>query len=114
MGSKGDQQSDLVRDSKLDCRVAGNCTIHTRYISDLAAGQRRIKIEERWEKSSILGQGAFGSVWLERSQSGPRSGRARAVKEIAIGRGGIGSEPAIGYGRELAAVAKFSQEKVGR
>jgi hypothetical protein len=101
--------SDLVRDSKLESSILDDYTIHTKYISNPATGERRTRVEERWQRTKELGRGSYGVVWLEKCTSGPGSGQLRAVKELR-------KEPAnvspIHYHRELEAIAKFSHERV--
>lgn len=104
-----DNLSDLVRDSKLESVVFGDHTIHTKYISNPAAGQRRVRVEEIWQRTKELGRGSYGVVWLEKCTSGPDSGKVRAVKELMKG---TATMPSAGYARELEAIVKFSQERV--
>jgi hypothetical protein len=70
--------------------------------------QRRIREQERWQRTKHLGSGSFGVVWLETCTEGSSSGRVRAVKEIVKGTASV----TVVYSRELEAIAKFSQEKV--
>ena len=107
------EQSDLVRDSKLECTISSNSTVHVKHVSDPATGLRRVRTEELWQRTKQLGQGGFGIVWLEKCTSGPNNGKARAVKCIAK----VLAEPSrassvVDYNRELEAIAKFSQERV--
>lgn len=102
--------SDLVHDTRLETTVIGNQTIHTKYVSNPATGQRRERLEETWERTKELGRGSFGVVWLEKCTSGPSSGKVWAVKELRKAPGNISFS---NYSRELEAIAKFSQERVG-
>ncbi|KUJ21307.1 uncharacterized protein LY89DRAFT_730091 [Mollisia scopiformis] len=99
-----DRVSDLIVDSKLDVEVHADYTIHKIFHSDPTIGRRRIKIDERWQKSRELGRGAVGVVWLESCSAGPHMGQLRAVKEIRSG----GRDAYTKYLRELEAIAKFS------
>jgi hypothetical protein len=101
--------SDLVHDTRLETKVVGDRTIHTKYISNPITGQRRQRLEETWERIEELGRGSFGVVWLERCISGPRSGTVWAVKELQKDQA---SKSVCNYSRELEAIAKFSQARV--
>jgi hypothetical protein len=103
--------SDLVRDSRLDTTFAAGATHHAFLVSDPALRQRRRRVEERWERRRRLGGGSFGTVWLEGCTEGRKKGELRAVKEILKSTGGSVAN-ATDYGRELEAIAKFSNEKV--
>ncbi|KAI9155402.1 Calcium/calmodulin-dependent protein kinase type 1 [Paramyrothecium foliicola] len=100
--------SDLVRDSQLQPSVSPGLTHHTYYVSSVESGHRRTRHEETWARRRELGNGTFGRVWLEECEAGPKQGQLRAVKQIAINRD---SSVSIDYGRELEAMAKFSNEK---
>lgn len=102
---------DLVLDSKLECTVLGDHTIHTKYISNPATGLRRARVESKWQRTKELGRGSLGVVWLEKCTSGPNLGQVYAVKEL---RKGTRTVPPASYARELEAIAKFSQERVCR
>ncbi len=101
---------DLVVDSKLEVECFEDYSIQTRLVSDPATGQRRTLQQERWQRTKVLGRGTFGVVWLEKCATGPSLGKLRAVKEIIKQ---TASASATAYSRELEAIAKFSQEKVG-
>ncbi len=73
---------DLVRDSQLETTVSSDHTLQIVYVSNPATGQRRMRTEERWQRTRALGRGSFGEVWLESCASGPSSGQVRAVKQI--------------------------------
>jgi hypothetical protein len=110
------QLADLVRDTKLEVAVFANHTVHTCYVRDPEMRRRGTRAEERWERQGggrLLGHGGFGKVWLEQCVAGPSVGQLRAVKGIAKqGLPGTAAGAAVGYGRELYAIAKFSQERV--
>jgi hypothetical protein len=99
----------LVRDTKLEIIVSQTHTLQVEYVSNPATGERRTRVEERWETTQDLGRGAFGQVWLEKCTAGPSPGRVRAVKAIMKGPG---VEQQTDYTRELEAIAKFSQLRV--
>ncbi|KAK2763175.1 hypothetical protein FQN54_009811 [Arachnomyces sp. PD_36] len=87
---------NLVKDSQLPVRFSDKYTHHDRH-----------RGEETWERQKLLGQGSFGSVWLQecRSEGTPR---LRAVKLIPKVSQHFES---IDYNHELLAIAKFSQPK---
>jgi hypothetical protein len=102
--------SDLVLDSKLQAEVFDDHTLQTNYISNPSIGERRVRVEEKWQRTKRLGSGSYGVVWLEKCLSGPNPGQLRAVKELSK-NASHGST--LDYRRELEAIAKFSQERVG-
>ncbi|GAM44149.1 HET-s/LopB domain protein [Talaromyces pinophilus] len=80
--------------------------------SDSQPGQqvRRLRKEEVWRKVKYLGEGGFGSVWLEQcptTGSQPKSRAVKAIPKVST------LSLTIDYKRELEAIAKFSQAKVG-
>jgi len=100
--------SDLVRHFKIETVVSNDCTQHVLYISGTSAHERRVRREETWVREDILGQGAYGTVHLERCDQEERKLRAvKVVKKCLI------SGDELDYGRELEAVTKFSHPKVG-
>ncbi len=101
---------ELVRDWKLECHVGDSCTIQIRHISNAAEGLWRQRVEERWQRSRELGRGSYGTVRLEQCFSGPSDGQFRAVKEL---RKAQHSSTSKYYSKELQAIIKFSQERVG-
>jgi serine/threonine protein kinase len=83
---------------------------YTQHVHDTSRpGQRAVRQIERWEREKgFLGQGAYGTVYLEKciySDIGS-TGKARAVKVIKKSK-------EVQYERELEAVILFSHEKVG-
>jgi hypothetical protein len=101
--------SDFVTDSKLEVEFFDKYITQTRLNSNLATGQRQTQHVEHWQRTKrILGSGSYGVVWLEECIAGPGSGEVRAVKELSKGTG-----VSTNYNRELEAIARFSQEKVG-
>ena len=101
--------SDLVRDSKLETRFYGEYTQHVYYVSGMTPRQRKVRKEERWARDKSLGNGASGTVYLEKSITENGEVQRRAVKEI---RKSAHTSGAIDYNRELEAIAKFSHPKV--
>ncbi|KAH0559852.1 hypothetical protein GP486_003631 [Trichoglossum hirsutum] len=100
--------SDLVRDSKLETVFYKNYTQHVYYISGTDPRQRKIKIQEHWERHGYLGTGTFGTVWLEKLVTDSGEEKYRAIKEI---RKRVQQSGAIDYSRELEAIAKFSHPR---
>lgn len=96
--------SDLVRDSEFaQTTVHGKVTRHVFARSGRNSRQRKIWEEQRWQQVALLGKGFHGDVWKETLVLGSKGPQVRAVKVIRkTGQ----------YGRELEAIAKFSQEKV--
>ncbi|KAJ5380112.1 Tetratricopeptide-like helical [Penicillium cataractarum] len=73
---------DLVQDFKLTTHFRGEETIHTYQESDPTSGNRLISRTEHWKRHKKIGNGAYGSVWLENCTKGRRNGsRVRAVKQ---------------------------------
>ncbi|KAK0653022.1 kinase-like domain-containing protein [Cercophora newfieldiana] len=68
----------------------------------------RVRVQDVWQRQKALGQGGFGSVWLDGCVSGPRAGELQAVKEINLFPE---TGKAIDFNRELEALAMFSGEK---
>ncbi len=73
----------------------------------LPLGSGELAWNKRWQVTEELGKGSFGIVRLEKCTSGPATGQVRAVKEL-VKRAAVAN-----YYRELEAIAKFSQYKVG-
>jgi hypothetical protein len=94
---------ELVRLMELDAQVSENqaVTIH-----EDEAGQTRTP-----KRGQKLGSGGFGTVYREDCVEGELSGAVRAVKCIALNNATHGKR-GVDYGRELKAVAKFSQKQV--
>jgi serine/threonine protein kinase len=101
--------SDFVKDSKLPTKLDLELTTHTFLESTSVTGRRgrRREREEVWKKKRHLGIGTFGTVWLEECIS---EDKLRAVKEV---RKPAPGSRALDYNRELEAIARFSQQKVG-
>lgn len=101
---------DLVQDSRLETKFQSDGVCNTYTISNAESGQRLVKKEVKWIQGEKLGQGGFGSVWLQKCVSGEDEGRHRAVKEIV--KAGSAGRGEIDYYRELEAIAKFSNARV--
>ncbi|KAK0716152.1 kinase-like domain-containing protein [Lasiosphaeris hirsuta] len=99
--------SDLVRDSRIEATVFANHTVQVVYQVGHSARQRRIRTEEVWVREGCLGRGAYGTVYKESCEEGPRS-RVRAVKEIKTS---VVVDEDVDHTRELEAIAKFSHPK---
>ena len=103
---------ELVRLAELDAQVSENqdVTIH-----ENGAGQAWDESRERQRsvcrRGRKLGSGGFGTVYREDCVAGELSGAVRAVKCIALNTNTHGKR-SVDYGRELKAVAKFSQKQV--
>ncbi|KAH7077061.1 kinase-like domain-containing protein [Paraphoma chrysanthemicola] len=98
--------SDLVRDSKLDATFHGEITRHVIEIAGHNARQRKIKQHQLWQRTESLGEGAYGTVWLEKLVEGKCTVSERAVKVIKKQ-----VHKNVDYSRELEAIAKFSHPK---
>ncbi len=94
--------SNLIDQFKLHVQFHADYTLHNFHTSDRARGQRKVTVQKKWRRKKKLGQGGFGSVWLEEEQDGS----LRAVKEIPQQDP---SQSDIDYKRELLAMAKFSR-----
>lgn len=105
------QVSDLVNEAKLPTKLGPDSTVHTFLESTSVSGRRarRREREELWKRVRHLGLGIFGTVWLEECVSDGGNDKLRAVKEVRKFARGL--KP-IDYTRELAAIAKFSQQRV--
>lgn len=96
---------ELVRDSRLDATFHPNEQTPTKTIHQKYSGRRSF-MQEIWTRKKYLGSGGYGVVWLERRECG----QLRAVKELRIRKSALKDDD---YVRELEALAKFSQDKVG-
>ena len=87
--------------SKLATKFHSNpdWTQHTTYVADNSKERRRVRREEGWIRKKRLGQGGFGTVWLEQCVQGEKNDELRAVNSTS-------------YNRELEAIALFSHENV--
>ncbi|CCF47418.1 calcium/calmodulin-dependent protein kinase type 1B [Colletotrichum higginsianum] len=102
--------SDLVQESKLETTFFPSHTRHTFYQRGTTGRERRLKVEEQWTRKKRLGQGAYGTVWLETCDRPARQSvpAVRAVKEIPID---AAKSDKVEYLQELEAIMKFSQSR---
>jgi hypothetical protein len=100
--------SDLIDHFKLDVDFCNGYVSHTSYTSDHTRGVRKKKVENKWHRLRIIGEGACGTVWLEVNREGEGKDVAaeRAVKEIRKSRMHMYK---IDFKRELLAMAKLSK-----
>ena len=99
-------QSDLIDYFKLDAvyNPDTNSTREVTQTSDRAHFKRQVTIIKEWKRSTKLGSGAYGIVWLERNHEGEEF---RAVKEIP--KGTPSTPLTIDYKRELLALSRLSK-----
>jgi len=97
---------ELARDSRLVTQRMSEHTVH--FFAETPIVTR----PEVWKRTRRIGAGGFGTVWLERCVQGHQPGNdvERAVKVIHLSGG---HSTVVAYRRELEALAKFSQRKVG-
>lgn len=69
--------------------------------TEIQVGWRNQKRVEKWERDKWLGRGAYGKVWLERTNSG----QLRAVKEVE-------KYIPMDHLKEIRAIAKFSKVRL--
>ncbi|KAF2278167.1 kinase-like protein [Westerdykella ornata] len=101
--------SDPVRDSRLrTTSEGGGITRHIIETSGRGSGQRKIRIEQKWQRTKTLGQGGFGLVWKETLIEGKGDITERAVKMV---RKRMQGSQSVDYSRELEAMAKFSHPR---
>ncbi|KAH7026727.1 uncharacterized protein B0I36DRAFT_161477 [Microdochium trichocladiopsis] len=101
---------DIVRDALVETEsIDEHTTRHVRYEAGRSARQRRVRKEEQWKRSRRLGQGAYGTVYLESCSEDDGSSRVRAVKEISKC---VNYGEELDYWRELEAIFKFSHPNV--
>ncbi|KAE9363175.1 kinase-like protein [Stipitochalara longipes BDJ] len=91
---------------KLETIFRTDHVVHTEYISNVARGYRKRRIETKWYKERQLGEGGFGAVFLETKGTDRRT--ERAVKKIDKRWMRATSTD---YTRELKALAEFSKPK---
>lgn len=108
--------SDLVLDTQI--RVEFHQTAHHRFVFEPATSTtrptkyvRRRETQHVWVRERLLGHGSYGDVYLHRCTSADDNEAAlQAVKKIDKARMVANK---INYHKEIEAIAKFSQEKVG-
>jgi hypothetical protein len=91
-----DVSSDLIEHFKLETQFLPEYVEH--HLSDPVHGNA----SQRWSRERILGQGGFGTVWLEEE----KSGKLRAVKEVSKY---AMEKSSVDYQKELIALAKLSK-----
>ncbi|KAJ4199955.1 hypothetical protein NW767_007935 [Fusarium falciforme] len=107
MSSKRLLLSDLVRDSKINTEFLESCIQHVFHEAGRSLKQRLVRREERWVRQRYLGQGAYGTVYLEKREDGG-TGELRAVKEL---KKSVVPGHELDYARELEAIMKFSHPR---
>lgn len=101
--------SDLLDHFKLDAKFFPNYTLQTSYEPDNTRGRQKKKIETKWFRTTTIGHGSFGEVWLETESQEEGKANQRAVKILNIRQM---NAHGIDYRRELTALAKFSKSQV--
>jgi hypothetical protein len=103
---------DLLDHFKIEAEITPECTTHVSYRPNLDGGARE-RIEEKWMRMEVIGEGAFGEVWREahEQQQLGKGPRVRAVKCIPKRRMEAWN---VDFKKELLAMAKFSKDKVSR
>lgn len=99
-----------LEDTRLDASFPASGEVrHISYHSDPDIGRRMIEEEEIWRTKDNLGEGGFGTVWLQEriSHNGPKKSSFRAVK--MLDKSGKSADM---YKKELMAMAKFSKPLV--
>jgi hypothetical protein len=90
------KQPDLIRNSKLKSIVNADHAVRVRYVSNPVIGQRRMRVEERWETSKKIEESSFGQVLLQKCT--PNAYPALKVKGIYTNRRFVGKRSAtIGF-----------------
>jgi len=106
--------SDHLLDWKLETECCDNGFRHTFYVTGSTARDRRVRAEETWTRDRVLGEGSYGTVWVERcshrsvNRPDPAPGK-RAVKEM---KKSVISGQTWDYIKELEAIVKFSHTRV--
>ena len=97
---------DLIQLAKLQTQFVEDQR-YTRHIKRTSQpGQRSIEQADLWERGKFLGQGGYGTVFLEKcvKSNAGNKGKARAVKIVEKSR-------EVHHKRELEAIVLFSYEK---
>lgn len=92
-------RSSKVDRYKLETVIYEDHVIHTTYRTDLASGQRKVAVGEKWMRRKEIGIGGFGVVFLEEEE---RESKLRAVKRLPLGLRNVD------YSRELNTLAKLT------
>ncbi|KAH8161060.1 hypothetical protein CIB48_g7180 [Xylaria polymorpha] len=101
---------ELARDSHLVTRMTSDYCVH--FFAETPTVTRK----EVWKRTKRIGAGGFGTVWLEKCIEGQESGndKYRAVKVLRLPSSAQAQDAIAQCGRELEALAKFSQRKYSR
>ncbi|KAI0469097.1 kinase-like domain-containing protein [Xylaria cf. heliscus] len=101
---------ELARDSRLVTRMTPDYCVH--FFAETPTVTRK----EIWKRTKRIGAGGFGTVWLEKCIEGHEGGNdtLRAVKVLELPSSAQTQEAIAQCGRELEALAKFSQRKYSR
>lgn len=97
--------SELLDFFRIEAQCCESHVIHTTTVKDRTRNDARsVRIQRRWDNVTRIGHGAFGEVWLQKSE-----GDERAVKKLSK----YGMEHSgIDYRRELEALTKFNNPRV--
>lgn len=110
--------SDLVLDTRIRVEIHETIhqTAHHRFTLDPAAlsGRYTPRRERKyvWIKGKLLGRGSYGNVYLHRCSTG--NGGATQFQAVKTIDKALMAAHRINYHKEVEAIAKFSQQKVGR
>ncbi|KAK3985911.1 kinase-like domain-containing protein [Cladorrhinum sp. PSN332] len=93
-----------ILDFRIHAEIQGDYIRHTYLETSCSPDGQSVQIEELWKRESTLGQGSYGTIYLERCRN--HSAKLRAVKEIKkCARRGQRSD----HRRELEAAVGFSR-----
>lgn len=109
--------SDLVLDTQI--RVNFDQTLHQtahhrftfEWVTLSGRFTRRREREDVWIKGRLLGRGSYGNVYLHQCSTG-EGGRPQLQAVKVIDKAQMAAHR-INYHKEVEAIAKFSQQKVG-
>lgn len=82
---------------KLETEFRDDCVVHATYEWDLST---RLRQDSTWRKRKRIGEGMFGSVWLESEEE---RGHLRAVKRLRR------NQAQVDFTQELRALAKLGE-----
>ncbi|KAL8744751.1 MAG: hypothetical protein Q9190_003049 [Brigantiaea leucoxantha] len=101
------QHFDLSDQYKLPhTTLSEHAVIHTSIVTDRSRDLRRYRNDERWNQISLIGEGAFGEVWLQQQVDTGSLRAVKALRKYQLKRQGID------YARELEALAKFKKSQI--
>src|SRR5271163_23717 len=98
--------SDLIDHFELEATYFPTFTIQICYESIPDQGLRKVKTQKRWQRGKIIGEGGFGSVWLEEYRKNDIIVQRRAIKEV---RKRDMTRAGVNYRREVLALARLSK-----